>query len=390
MTAASAPVPFTVAVDQADLDDLHRRLATVRWPEDAGNDDWTYGVERGWLQEMVAYWRDRYDWRATEAAMNELPQWRVELDGIPIHYVHVRGTGPNPMPIVVTHGWPWTFWDMRHLIGPLTDPTAHGGDPADSFDVIVPSLPGFGFSTPLRTTGVNVRRVAQLWSRLMTEVLGYERFAAYGGDWGAIVTAELGHAHPERLIGVDMSLAVIPGVSRATVPAADWAEDERWMVARAAESERLIRSHVVVHTHDPQTLAYALADSPVGTAAWLWERRRAWSDCDGDVLRVFDRDELCTLASVYWLTGTIATSLRLYFDHFNGGWPVVHDRTPTIGVPTGFSIFPRDVVFLPRAVAERTTDLRRWTVMPRGGHFGPAEQPSLMVDELRAMFRPLR
>lgn len=390
MTAAAAPVPFTVAIDDADLDDLRRRLAAVRWADDFGNDDWTYGVERGWLEDMVAYWRDTYDWRATEAAMNALPQWRVELDDIPIHYVHVRGKGPDPMPIVITHGWPWTFWDMRHLIGPLTDPAAHGGDPADSFDVIVPSLPGFGFSTPLRTTGVNVRRVAQLWTRLMTEVLGYDRFAAYGGDWGAIVTAELGHAHPEHLIGVDMSLAVIPGVSRAAVTAEAWADDEAWMVARAAESERLIRSHVVVHTHDPQTLAYALADSPVGTAAWLWERRRAWSDCDGDVLRVFDRDELCTLASVYWLTGTIATSLRLYFEHFNGGWPALHDRRPAIGVPTGFSIFPRDVVFLPRAIAAERTDLRRWTVMPKGGHFGPAEQPALMVDELRAMFQPLR
>ena len=392
MTAAPTPTPtpFTVAIDDDLLVDLRRRLATTRWPDDPGNPDWTYGVDGAWLRDMVRYWRDDFDWRAQERVMNALPQWRVELDGVPVHYVHVRGTGPRPIPIVLTHGWPWTFWDLRHLIGPLTDPAAHGGDPADAFDVVVPSLPGFGFSTPLRTTGVNVRRVAELWVELMTGTLGYERFAAYGGDWGAIVTSELGHAHPGRLLGVVMSLATIPGVTRAALAPGDWAPDEAWMVARAAESERLIRSHVVVHTHDPQTLAYALADSPVGTAAWLWERRRAWSDCDGDVLRVFDRDELCTLASIYWLTGTISTSLRLYFEHFNGGWPTVHDRTPTIEVPTGFSIFPRDVVFLPRAVAAQRTNLHRWTVMPRGGHFGPAEQPALMVDELRAMFRPLR
>lgn len=388
--SASRPEPFTVAVPEDDLAELRRRLGSVRWPEDPGNPDWTYGVDRAWIEEMVAHWRDVYDWRATETAMNRLPQWRVDIDGVPVHYIHVRGNGPSPMPIVVTHGWPWTFWDMRHLIGPLTDPAAHGGDPADAFDVIVPSLPGFGFSGPLRTTGVNVRRVAELWRSLMTDVLGYDRFAAYGGDWGAIVTAELGHAHADKVIGVDMSLAVIPGVSRAAMGPDAWAADEAWMVKRASESERLIRSHVVVHTHDPQTLAYALADSPVGTAAWLWERRRAWSDCDGDVLAVFDRDELCTLASVYWLTGTISTSLRLYFEHFNGGWPRLHEGGKAIGVPTGFSVFPRDVVFLPRSVAERETDLRRWTVMPRGGHFGPAEQPALMVDELRAMFRPLR
>jgi pimeloyl-ACP methyl ester carboxylesterase len=382
--------PFTVEVPQADLDDLRRRLAQTRWADDYANQSWTYGVERTWLQEMVGYWLDGYDWRTHEAAINSYPNYRVVLDDIPIHFLHVRGRGPSPVPLIITHGWPWTFWDMRALIGPLTDPVAYGGDPADAFDVVVPSLPGYGWSIPLRTSGVGVRRVADLWARLMKGVLGYDRFGAYGGDWGAMVTAELGHAHAPLLIGVEMSLPVIPGLDRRTVTADLFGPDEQWMLRRMAETERLIRSHVVVHTHDPQTLAYALADSPVGTAAWIWERRRAWSDCDGDVLSAFSRDDLITLASIYWLTGTITTSLRLYYDHFNNPAPPVHDRMPTIEVPTAFAVFPKELVLLPKSVAAGHSDLRSWTVMPCGGHFGPVEQPALMVDDLRAFFRELR
>jgi len=383
-------VPFTVEVPQADLDDLRSRLARTRWADDYANEDWKYGVERGWLQEMVAYWLDGYDWRAEERAINAYPNFRVELDGIPIHFLHCKGVGPSPMPLVVTHGWPWTFWDMRKLIGPLTDPVAHGGDAADAFDVVVPSLPGYGWSVPLRTPGVNVGRVADLWVQLMRDALGYDRFGAYGGDWGAMVTAQLGHAHAAHVIGVEMSLPTIPGIDRRAIPAEAWAPEEQWMLARMAEAERLIRSHVTVHIHDPQTLAYALADSPVGTAAWLWERRRAWSDHGGDVLDVFSRDELITLASIYWLTGSITTSLRLYFDHFNAPWPLVHDRSPTIEVPTAFAIFPKELVLLPRSVAAAHSDLRQWTLMEKGGHFGPVEAPAAVAEDLRRFFRPLR
>lgn len=384
------PTPFTIDIDDGALQDLRQRLHATRWPDDVANLEWTYGVERGWLEGMIGYWADEYDWRTHERAMNEHPQFVVTIDDIAIHFLHVRGRGPNPTPLVVTHGWPWTFWDMRHLIGPLTDPAAHGGDPDQSFDVVIPSLPGFGFSAPLRTSGVNVRRIAELWVRLMTDVLGYERFGAVGGDWGAIVTSELGHAHAERLIGVQMTLPVIPGINRRDLGEGAFADDEQGMVRRIAEAEPLIRSHVTVHTHDPQTLAYALHDSPTGMAAWLWERRRAWSDCDGDVLAVFDRDDLCTTASIYWLTNTLASSLRLYFDHFNGGWPPVHSRTPAIEAPAAFILFPKELVLLPRSVATANSDLRRWSVMPRGGHFGLAEQPELCVAEIRSFFAELR
>lgn len=386
----SAPQPFTIDVPQRDVDDLRRRLREARLAPEIPGDGWTYGVDRTWLAGMVEEWATSYDWREHEAAMNELPNFRVEIDEIPVHFLHVRGRGSNPAPLVLTHGWPWTFWDLRHLVGPLTDPAAYGGDPADSFDVVVPSLPGFAFSNPLQTHGVNVRRVAQLWVTLMRERLGYDRFGAYGGDWGAIVTSELGHAHAQHLTGVYMSLPTIPGVRRQELAPDAFAPDEQWMVARMAEAERMIRSHVTVHTHDPQTLAYALADSPVGTAAWIWERRRAWSDCDGDVESVFPREDLMTLASIYWLTGAIGPSLRIYYEHFNGGWPPLHDRTPTIEAPTGFAIFPKELVLLPRSVAATRTNLQRWTLMPKGGHFGPVEQPALIVQELREFFRPLR
>ena len=383
--------PFTINIPQQDLDDLKGRLRATRWADDFGNANWTYGVERGWLEDMVVYWRDEFDWRAQEAQMNAWPHFRTEIDGIPIHFIHVRGKGPNPKPLVLSHGWPWTFWDFKELIGPLTDPAAHGGKAEDAFDLVVPSLPGFGFSTPLRTTGVDGARIAQLWVKLMREVLGYPRFAAAGGDWGALVTTILGHAHAEHLIGVYMTLATVPGLDMTTIKSTDFAPDEQWMPQRDAEAFPTILSHVTVHSKDPQTLAYALADSPVGTAAWLWERRRAWSDCNGDVLSIHDRDFLCTLASIYWLTGTISTSLRIYFEHFRTGWavPRVHDRIPSVEAPAGYAVFPKDVSHIPRSIMAANVNLKRWTVMPGGGHFGPAEKPALVVNELREFFREL-
>lgn len=384
------PEPFSVAIDADLLADMRRRLRATRWAEDFGNDDWAYGVEGSWLKEMVDYWADAYDWRAQEAAINHFPQFRVTIDGIPIHYLHVRGKGPNPLPIILTHGWPWTFWDYKDVIEPLTDPARFGGDPNQSFDVIVPSLPGYGFSSPLRTTGVNVRAIAALWARLMRDVLGYPRFAAAGGDWGAVVTAEMGHSQPDGLAGIYLTMPHGLGVVRLDIREQDFAPDEAWMAARMMESRPLVASHVTAHVSDPQTLAYAMSDSPVGTAAWLWERRRAWSDCGGDVLRVFDRDALCTLASIYWLTNSIGTSFRLYAEQFRRPWTPVHDRSRLVDVPTGVAILPREVALIPRAFLETRYNMQRYTLFPRGGHFAAAEVPELVVDELRAFFAPYR
>jgi pimeloyl-ACP methyl ester carboxylesterase len=378
--------PYKIEIPQASLDDLQNRLRHTRWAGDFGNADWRYGVEQSWLKEMVSYWADGFDWRAQEAAMNAWPHFIVEIDGIKIHFLHARGKGPNPRPLLLSHGWPWTFWDFRALIGPLTDPQAHGGRAEDSFDVVIPCLPGFGFSTPFNTPGVDIPRIAELWLKLMRDVLGYQRFGAAGGDWGAAVTTQLGHAYPEQVTGVLSTLGIFPGQD-LTAPA-NFAADEQWMPARMAAAQKTILSHITVHSHDPQTLAYALVDSPVGTAAWLWERRRAWSDCDGDVLTVFDRDALCTLASIYWLTGAIGSSLRLYYEHFKTGYsiPLTHHRAQVIEIPTGFLVFPKDVAFVPRAAAAAATDLRLWRVMSAGGHFGPAEKPHETVAALREFF----
>jgi pimeloyl-ACP methyl ester carboxylesterase len=384
--------PFEVSVPEADLAELRGRLARTRWADDFGNADWRYGVERGWLQDMVGYWADAYDWRAVEADINALGNFKAVIDGVPLHFVRVRGKGPNPLPLLLVHGWPWTFMDFRALIGPLSDPAAHGGDAADAFDLIIPSLPGFGFSTPLRTTGLDVPRTAELLWRLMTEALGLSRFAVAGGDFGAVIAGQIAHAHPDEVAGLLATIPLFPGLDLTAVTPEDHAADEQWMLERKAETAASIVSHVAVQANDPQTLAYALVDSPVGTAAWIWERRRAWSDCGGDLLAVHDRDFLCTLASVYWLTGSIGTSLRSYWEHFHSGMPIapLHGRRPVIEVPTAYAVHPKEVMLVPRSVAAAMTNLQRWTVMPRGGHFGFAEQPDGMVRELRSFFRSLR
>lgn len=380
--------PFTIDIPQADLDDLHLRLERTRWPHDVGNPEGGYGAPRDYIEDLASYWRDTYDWRSVESEMNSYDQQMVEIDGIPIHFMRVRGKGPNPTPIVLTHGWPWTFWDLHKVVDPLADPAAYGGDPSQSFDVIVPSLPGYGLSVPLETTGIDVVRIAELWVKLMTEVLGYDRFGAQGGDWGAFVTAQLGHAHADRLIGVYLTMPVIPGLFGRNTPTADqYADDEKWMLERAKDSRKHTEAHVAVHRRDPQTFAYAMADSPVGLASWLWWRRQLWSD--GDALEVFGPDDLCTLASLYWFNTSFASSIRLYAEQFGKPPRLAHDRMPVIESPTGFGVFAKELLFLPRSIAETHTDLRRWTVFDRGGHFAPAERPDAVVAELRAFFADL-
>ncbi|ORA08349.1 epoxide hydrolase family protein [Mycobacterium arosiense] len=382
---------FEVAVPEADLDDLRFRLANTRWADDVGNRDWRYGVQREWLEDMVRYWRTEYDWRAQERVINRLANFRVTIDEVPLHFVHMRSRNPNAVPLLLLHGWPWTFMDFFALLDPLSDPVSHGGNILDSFDVIVPSLPGFGFSTPLTQTGLTVPRLAELFASLMTRVLGYERFAVGGGDWGAVISMHVAHAYPAEVIGTFTTIPFYPGLDLAGITAEHHTPDERWMLARKAETQDFVTSHFTVQSLDPQTLAYALVDSPAGTAAWLWERRRSWSDCDGDLLAVHDRDFLCTLASIYWLTGTIGTSLRIYWESYHSDpFRRVHDRIPAVEVPAGFAIHPKEVMLVPRSLAAVGTNLQRWSEMPRGGHFGFAEHPDALVEELRTFFRPLR
>lgn len=390
------PDRFTVAIPDSAIDDLKRRLSTTRWAPDFGNDDWRYGTSRAYLESFLAYWRDEYDWRAAEAAMNRFDHYRVVIDGVPVHYIHSRATGRDPVPLILTHGWPWTFWDLAPVIGPLADPAAHGGDPTDGFDVVVPSLPGFGFSSPLTTTGIGATATAHLWRRLMHDVLGYPRFGAQGADFGAIVTQQMAMLSSEDLIGVHLSRYKRPagrrGMTTGSVSPEDYGPDEEGEWERQQRAMPLAASHLAVHTHDPQSLAYGMHDSPVALAAWILERRRAWSDNDGDLEAAFDREFLATTLTLYWLTETFASSVRLYWETA-GEEPIDLPKGKegkVISAPTAIGVLPRDVIVLPRKHAEEDTDLRRWTKFSAGGHFGPKEVPDLLVEDLRAFFRPLR
>ena len=387
------PTPERIRIEfGADaVADLRDRLARTRWPGDFGNDDWRYGANEAWMRATLDYWRDGFDFAGLEAAVNRYEHYRVVIDDVPIHYLHVRGTGPAPMPLVLTHGWPWTFWDFQHVLDPLTDPAAHGGDPADAFDLIVPALPGYPFSGPLTTSGINVRATGARWVTLVQDVLGYGRFGVHGGDWGASVTAQLAHEYADRLVGAHLSLPVLLSVSYYSGLGPEmYGPDEQGWYEKMQRRMATANAHVAVHTADPQTLAYGLNDSPAGLAAWILERRRLWSDHDGDVFDAISRDDLLAGLSLYWFGGSIGTSMRYYWEQWKNPVRIMHERSPELEAPTGIAVFPNDLIFVPRAVAERHTNLHRWTVMPRGGHFAAAEEPDLLVDDLRAFFRPLR
>jgi pimeloyl-ACP methyl ester carboxylesterase len=295
----------------------------------------------------------------------------------------------NPLPLLLTHGWPWTFWDFADVIGPLADPQTHGGEAIDAFDLVIPSLPGIAFSNPL-PRGVGVLETADMWLTLMTEVLGYERFAAHGGDWGAIISGRLGHLAPDKVVGVHLSTAAIASVNRHALVRADYLPDELDHWERMQAASGVLASHLAVQSHEPQTLAFALADSPSGLAAWLVDRRRNGSDCDGDVESAFTRDELLTMVMLYWSTDSIASSMRYYLESARTApWGSDAD-IPYIRAPTAIATGPSDVVYIPRRVAERHANLQRWTDLPRGGHFLAAEAPELVVSDLREFLRPLR
>lgn len=367
---------------------LDKKLASVVWADEPeGPDDWRYGVSARYMRELVDYWRHHYDWRAEESAIKRWPHVRGVIDGVTVHAVVEHGSGPSPVPLILTHGWPWTFWDFAKVIGPLAHPECFGGDSADAFDVVVPSLPGSVFSSP-SVPGVGWRQTAALWVKLMRE-LGYERFGAHGGDSGAFVTAQLAHEFADRVIGAHLTFPALLGVDLGAVDRDDFAPDEIADFDRQYPAP-VLTTHFLTHIFEPQTLAWAMQDSPVGLAAWMLHRRRAWSDCSGDVETRFTKDELITSFSLYWLTGTVAGSMRFYADSFLTPWTPSHGRQPTLEAPTGLAVFPGELAHVPRALAERTANLVHWSRMGRGGHFAAAEEPELLINDLRAFFRPLR
>ena len=382
--------PFRIDVPQIEVDALRSRLAGARWAPELDNEDWSYGVNGAYLRGLMTYWRDDFDWRAQEARINAFPQFRTDIDGVPIHFIHVRGRGPNPVPIILNHGWPWTFWDMKDVIGPLADPGSHGGDPADAFDVVVPSLPGFCFSGPLPRTGIGYVETADMWVKLM-RALGYDRFVTQGGDAGAFISAQLGHVHPDSIIGVHLTFPVLPGVPNDAGSPTDFSPREMVMAAGDLERGKTAQIHTMVNKIDPQTLAWALHDSPVGLAAWMLIRRRDWSDCGGDVESRFDKDTLLTHFSLYWFTDSfVGSELFCRASGFPEPPKLVNPIKPEISVPTAMAVMPKDLLHRPRSLVAAHSDLRQWTDFSSGGHFAPAEEPKLIVEDVRAFVRSLR
>jgi pimeloyl-ACP methyl ester carboxylesterase len=377
------PEPFTIKVPAEVLDDLRSRLARTRWPGALPYPGWVAGADLGYLKELVAYWAGSFDWRAAERHLNSFAQFTADVGGQRVHFVHQRGAGPDPFPLVLTHGWPSTFTELLKLALLLTDPAAHGADARDSFDVVVPSLPGFAFSAaPAAPGAATARAWANLWATLMTESLGYQQFGAQGQDIGAAVSIALAANHPGVVAGIHLPGVVAFPPAGRTVSAEGQAFLDRQQRWRDAEG-----GYAYLQATRPQTLAAGLADSPAGLAAWITEKFRAWSDCDGDLERRFTKDELLTTITLYWVTGTIGSSFLFYHDSQRDPGP----RPGRIEVPVGVALFPKEnPVTGPRDWAEAAYHITRWTRMPRGGHFPAAEEPELLASELREFFRPLR
>lgn len=378
--------PFELHVPDATLEDLRARLAHARFPDEPPLPAWSTGTSVAYMRELVDYWRDRFDWRAQEARLNALRQFTVPVAGIDLHFVYEEGSGPYPMPLLLAHGWPGSVVEFLELIPMLTDPARFGGDPADSFTVIAPSLPGFTLSFQPGQERFGVERIAEILAELMTEVLGYERFAAQGGDWGAFVASRLGCQFAERMIGIHLNLLA---VRRDPKMIANPTDEERRFLAELDHWLKEEMGYQWIQGTRPTTLAFGLTDSPAGLAAWIAEKFRAWSDCDGVPETAIARDAMLANIMLYWATGAIGSSFWPYYARMHGPWPI--PAGATVDVPTGYAEFPKEILRPPRSLASRTyTDIRRWSVMEKGGHFAALEQPQALGREIREFFRPLR
>ncbi len=383
-------VPFRIAFDPDAIDDLRRRLQSTRWPERETVDDWSQGIPLAFVQDLAAYWCDEYDFAAAQERMNAWPQFKTAIDDLDIHFAHARSPEPDAMPLVITHGWPGSIVEFYEVLGPLTDPVAHGGEAADAFHVVCPSLPGYGFSDKPTTRGRGVPWIAQAWATLMSR-LGYERFGAQGGDWGSAVTCAVGEMYPDRVYGIHLNMPTVP--LGPLTP--DATERERKAFADFEWHTRWGTGYQHQQSTRPQTLGYGLVDSPVGQLAWIVEKFWAWTDCDGDPLNLFTREQLLDNVSLYWFTRSGASSARLYWE--TAGPAAIADPDAVakllgpVRVPTGCSIFAREIRRPSRRWAEtRFQSIHWWNELDKGGHFAAFEQPALFFDEVRASFRTLR
>jgi microsomal epoxide hydrolase len=379
----TAPQPFTANVPDNVLTDLRDRLGQARFPDQLDGAGWDYGTELDYLKTLCAYWRDAFDWRAQEAALNAFDQFTLPIDGIDMHFIHQRSKHADATPIVITHGWPGSVFEFMKIIRPLTEPEAHGGEAGDAFHVVCPSIPGYGFSSAPTTPGFGVKQAAELQIKLM-QALGYDRYIAQGGDWGAPISAWMASLDPDHCSGVHLNMPIAKrpqGVPREKL-AEGLTETE---VARLAESyvfQKTETGYFRIQATKPQTLGYPLNDSPVGLAAWIVEKFHTWSDCNGEVESRFTKDELLANITLYWVTGTITSSMRMYYETTKAG----HAGPPDdyVETPTAVANFPKELGHPPRAWVENHFNVVQWTDMPRGGHFAAMEEPALLVEDVRA------
>jgi microsomal epoxide hydrolase len=382
----SAPEPFALHVADEVLADLHQRLERVRWPDTPpGAQPWEFGTDLAYLQEIVDYWRDGFDWRQQEARFNAFPQYLTRVAGIDLHFLHVPGNGPRPMPLLLSHGWPGSVWEFNKIIPLLTDPARFGGDPADAFSVVAPSLPGYTLSFRPGQARFALPDIAGAFVVLMRDVLGYRGFLAQGGDWGSFISAYVAYSEPAAVAGIHLNLLPLrrePPPPGAEGPRLDAFRQElaHWLSEETGYSG--------IQQTKPQTLAYALTDSPVGLAAWILEKFRTWSDCDGDPSRSFSQDDLLLNVMLYWISGAIGSSFWPYYARHHFGWPL--PASQRVEVPTAYQSFPRDILHPPRELAEQAFNIQRWTEAPRGGHFAALEVPDLLAEDIRAFARTLR
>jgi len=381
--------PYRIEVPQAELDDLRDRLAATRWPRGHLDAGWERGVPLDYLRELVEYWRTEYDWRAAEARLNEIPQFITEIDGTPVHFLHARSPEPDATPLIITHGWPGSVAEFRSVVGPLTDPAAHGGDPADAFHVVIPSVPGFGLSGPTPEPGWHVARIAAAWAELMRR-LGYDRYIPQGGDIGAWISMTLAGLDQEHVLGAHVNFLVTPPAEPAEIAGLDEVGQARmaqlgWFLSNRAAYMRL-------QATSPYTLSFALTDSPVGQLAWIVEKFQEWSDSTKTPEDAVSRDDLLTTVMLYWLTRTAGSAAAFYYEAADSlpTAPTPPPVPPPLPVPMGVAVFPRDSALPVRAFADRMLpNIVRWTEFDRGGHFAALEQPELLVEELRQFRRAL-
>jgi epoxide hydrolase len=381
-------MPFRINIPEADLTDLRERLLRTRWPEAEPVRDWSQVVPLAYLQDLCRYWADGYDWRAVEARVNDLPQFRTEIDGLGIHFLHVRSPHPGALPVVMSHGWPGSVVEFLKVIGPMVDPTAHGGDAADAFHVVCPSLPGYGWSDKPAESGWGIERIALAWTRLMAR-LGYDSYGAQGHDWGNSITTSIAQQDPDHVVGIH----VIPPIA-APDPATfgELTGTEQAALAAMKQSKEWESGYSAEQATKPQTIGYSLVDSPTGLCAWIVEKFWTWTDRAGPLEDVLTRDEILDNVTVYWVTGSGASSARLYWESFRQVSQWFSESTvDTVTVPTGCSIFPAEIPRPSRRwAAKRYTDIRHWNELDKGGHFAAFEQPELFVAETRSFFRLVR